>query len=265
MRYNTIHKRRIKKKGGFSRKTAKKYLNSGGGPTKLNPNAVVWSPSVSNISQKLNPNAAVWSPSVSNISENYTQDLNAVALDCEMVGVGPVIRIDDRGNEIRESGLAHVAIVDLDGSIILDTYVIPKGGKNVITNYRTAYSGITEEIIDSLDKKIHQFGIIKNIVAKILKNKTVVGHGLDNDFKVLDLEPSDYKLWDTAKLNKFTYNHPIYGRSARKLKLLAQDIGNDIQVVGESHSPVEDARASMNLYRHYKLKMPKIDYMNMTK
>jgi hypothetical protein len=52
-------------------------------------------------------------------------------------------------------------------------------------------------------------------------------------------------------------------RQAKKLKVLAKEIANNnIQVEGHPHSPLEDARASMNLYRMLQ-GFPKIVYRDM--
>ncbi|OBS72838.1 hypothetical protein A6R68_12587 [Neotoma lepida] len=53
-----------------------------------------------------------------------------VAMDCEMVGIGPQ----------RVSGLARCSIVNLYGTILYDKYIRPEGE---ITDYRTRVSGIT--------------------------------------------------------------------------------------------------------------------------
>ncbi len=47
-----------------------------------------------------------------------------VALDCEMVGVGP---------EGERSALARVAVVNQDGNVLLDTFVRPK---EKVTDFR---------------------------------------------------------------------------------------------------------------------------------
>ena len=53
-----------------------------------------------------------------------------VAMDCEMVGLGPS----------RESGLARCSLVDYHGSVLYDKFIRPEGD---ITDYRTPVSGIT--------------------------------------------------------------------------------------------------------------------------
>lgn len=55
---------------------------------------------------------------------------DVVAIDCEMVGVGPS----------RKSGLARCSLVDLHGTVLYDKFIRPEGE---ITDYRTQVSGIT--------------------------------------------------------------------------------------------------------------------------
>ena len=58
-----------------------------------------------------------------------------IAIDCEMVGVGP--------GGIR-SALARVSIVNFHGHVILDTFVKPI---EAVTDYRTSVSGITPTLL----------------------------------------------------------------------------------------------------------------------
>ncbi|KAI9472213.1 MAG: hypothetical protein EXX96DRAFT_455889, partial [Benjaminiella poitrasii] len=60
-----------------------------------------------------------------------------VAIDCEMVGVGPG-GID--------SALARVSIVNYNGAVVLDCYVKPQ---EKVTDYRTKVSGIEPHHIES--------------------------------------------------------------------------------------------------------------------
>lgn len=55
---------------------------------------------------------------------------NVVALDCEMVGVGPFGQRD---------ALARCSIVDYHGTVIYDKFVKPK---EAVKNYRTPVSGV---------------------------------------------------------------------------------------------------------------------------
>ena len=56
--------------------------------------------------------------------------MDVVAMDCEMVGLGP----------FRESGLARCSLVDFHGTVLYDKFIRPEGE---ITDYRTPVSGIT--------------------------------------------------------------------------------------------------------------------------
>lgn len=219
-------------------------------PSAPKPNAV------ENITEQFGSLNVRGEPAVGNLSNQLKQFVqNAVAIDCEMVGVG------------RESALAHVAIVDFNGNPIYDKYVIPRGGINSITNYRTRYSGITRGDLAVLDKVKHAFPRIKREVANILQNRMIVGHGLINDFKVLEFVPNPAFVWDTTQIDLFLQNDPYKpGRRPRKLKALAMEFaGNNIQKSNEGgHSPLEDARASMNLYR-LSMGYPKVEYNNMSK
>ena len=180
---------------------------------------------------------------------------NAVAIDCEMVGVG------------YQSVLAHVAIVDFNGNEIYNKYVIPRGGVESITNYRTRYSGITPTTLRGLNRSTHGFKVVRNEVREILNGKTIVGHGLDNDFKVLEYDPSENLVWDTTKIEKYMQNSKTQEgkKQPRKLKVIAKEFANNnIQSeLKQGHSPLEDARASMNLYR-VEMGYPKVVYEDMS-
>lgn len=173
---------------------------------------------------------------------------SAVAIDCEMV-LGPE----------RKHVLAHIAIVDFDGNQLYNKYVIPIGGINSITDYLTPFSGITKNLLENKNSNALPFETVRSEVHAILKDKLIVGHGLINDFKVLDYTPDDDSVWDTTLINGYMKNHPnniglpegSKRRQAKKLKILAKEIANNNIQMPEKmgHSPLEDARASMNLYR----------------
>ena len=183
-----------------------------------------------------------------------------------MVGVGPK---DSQGKT--KSALAHVAIVDFNGNQIYNNYVIPPGGIEAITNYRKNYSGITENLLRNPRMGAKSFEEVKAEVHAILKDKIIVGHGLDNDFKVLDYDSSrTNEVWDTAIIDKYMREpkYPGAPREAKKLQELAAEIGNNIQKIVKNangkplkkgHSPLEDARASMNLFRTY-IGLDKVNY-----
>lgn len=233
------------------RRIRNKSLKSGGGKLSATAKEFV-PPSASAIAA----NVAAVTNAIPSISLKNTLE-NAVAVDCEMVGVG-------RG----ESALAHVAIVNFNGKQLYNKYVIPQGGIESITNYRTAYSGITSDKLKNVEHNAHHsFETVKKEVHDILNGKIIVGHALINDFKVLEYRPFRDMVWDTAEMNAYKQEDPLRPgiRRPKKLKVLAKEIANNnIQRMNKTgHSPLEDARASMNIYR-MSLGYPKIKYTNMS-
>lgn len=156
-----------------------------------------------------------------------------VAVDCEMVGVGP--------NPERDSALARVSIVNYHGEQLYDSFVLPK---EQVTDYRTAVSGITPRLL----KEARDFETVQTEVARLLDGKVLVGHAIRNDLDALLLGHPQRDIRDTSR-------HPAFRLltkgSTPGLKRLARDVlGVDIQ--GGEHSSIEDARATMLLFRRDK-------------
>ena len=156
-----------------------------------------------------------------------------VALDCEMVGVGP--------NPDKESALARVSIVNFNGDQIYDSYVRPK---EEVTDWRTAVSGI-------LPKHMFEARSLEDVqtdVTKILENRVLVGHAIRNDLDALLLSHPKRDIRDTARYAPY---RKLAGGGSPRLKILASELlGLEIQT-GE-HSSIEDARACMLLFRRDK-------------
>ena len=157
-----------------------------------------------------------------------------VALDCEMVGVGV--------NESRSS-LARVVIVDWRGHRLFDEYIKQS---EPVTDYRTFVSGITEQDLETATMPLH---ICRMRVSKILSGKILVGHALENDLSALGIDHPWWMIRDTACYEPF-----MSARNSmllpRKLKdLVYERLGKEIQEIGKPHSPYEDARWAMNLYK----------------
>ena len=156
-----------------------------------------------------------------------------VAIDCEMVGVGP--------HPDRESALARISAVNFDGDQIYDSYVKPK---EPVTDWRTPVSGITPKHMADA-RTLEE---VQKAIASILDGKILVGHAIRNDLDALMLSHPRRDIRDTAR-------HPPFrkyaGGGSPRLKVLASALlGLDIQS-GE-HSSVEDARAAMLLFRQDK-------------
>jgi RNA exonuclease 4 len=154
-----------------------------------------------------------------------------IAIDCEMVGVGP---------EGSESVLARVSLVNWHGALLYDSFVKPR---EKVTDYRTWVSGVRAEDLHTAP----EFTKVQAEVAKLIKGKVLVGHAIHNDLKALLLSHPRPLIRDTAqsKLCRELAN----SKYPSLRKLVALRLGIDIQKQGSEHSSVEDARATMALYR----------------
>jgi len=161
-----------------------------------------------------------------------------------MVGVG-------RGGNL--NSLARCSIVTIrDGEIkvVYDKIVKPKR-RQQITDYRTKYSGITKEMIESSSSI--PFKQCKNEVADILssydgKKCVVVGHALKNDWNVLGIRHPKHLVRDTACYREFVHS----GRRAQKLRhLVYEHLDLSIQGSASGHCSVEDAASVLLLYKKF--------------
>lgn len=106
------------------------------------------------------------------------KETQVLALDCERV-------LTDKGER-----LARVSIVNFYGNIVFDTLVKPCNHYQddyKVLDYRESITGILP--IDLRDAPT--FANIDPIIKKILKNKTIVGHSLKDDFSILDIDPKE--------------------------------------------------------------------------
>lgn len=152
----------------------------------------------------------------------------ALAMDCEMVGVGP------KGEE---SIVARVSLVNQHGWCVYDKHVKPT---QPVTDYRTAVSGVRPADLAQGE----EFEVVQREVADLLKGRILVGHALHNDLKALFLGHPKKKTRDTQKYKPFR-TQVKSGRPS--LKLLAERILG-IQVQQAEHCSVQDAQVAMRLY-----------------
>lgn len=157
-----------------------------------------------------------------------------IALDCEMVGTGP--------EPDKDSALARVSAVNFHGHQVYDSYVQVKVP---VTDYRTAVSGIEPR---HLRKDVARpFKEVHDDLRVLLAGRILVGHAVKNDLDALLLKHDKRYIRDTSKFSKFRELAMIPGRTP-SLKILAEKLlGVEIQV--GAHSSVEDARATMALFK----------------
>lgn len=154
-----------------------------------------------------------------------------------MVGVGY------RG---QRSALAQVCLINWNGKKIMDVFVRPS---EPVTDYRTFVSGITEEDLES--PKAIDYETCRERVMKHLQGKILVGHALKNDLHALCISHPWYDTRDTGKYEPFMklrFDDGVLW--PRKLKELAKEkLGRDVQRPGVAHSPFEDAKTALDLFK----------------
>ncbi len=155
-----------------------------------------------------------------------------VAIDCEFVGIG---------FEGKESALARISIVNFYGHVLLDKFVKPK---EKVVDWRTWVSGVTPKHM----KDAITFEEAQRETAKLLKDRILVGHAVHHDLDSLFLSHSRYMIRDTSKFAPF--RQIAMGKTPSLKKLALHFLKIDIQ--GAEHSSVEDARATMLLFRLYR-------------
>uniref|UniRef100_A0A672FJ49 Interferon stimulated exonuclease gene n=1 Tax=Salarias fasciatus TaxID=181472 RepID=A0A672FJ49_SALFA len=139
-----------------------------------------------------------------------------------MVGTGPGGRCSE---------LARCSIVDYHG--------------HPVTDFRTRWSGI---------KKHHLHNATPFTEARessrYLKAKVVVGHSIYHDFEALDILHPGHMVRDTSTVRLLGRLAGFPRGRCTSLKVLTRKLLNrNIQVGRSGHCSVEDARASLDLYK----------------
>lgn len=171
-----------------------------------------------------------------------------VAIDCEMVGVGP---------EGRDSVLARVSLVDFHGRQVYDSLVRPR--VQPVTDWRTAITGLTPRSM----RDARGFEAVQGEVADLLFGRDgkeggggghggariLVGHDVRHDLAVLDI--GNYppaQIRDTARFSGYRQ----YGHGPKPaLRVLAREVLG-VEIQAGHHSSLEDARVAMLLFRKRK-------------
>lgn len=159
-----------------------------------------------------------------------------LAIDCEMVGVGP-------GGA--RSSLARVCVVNDGGAVLLDTHVAQV---EPVTDWRTRVSGITPACVARAPPP----DAVRARVASLAAGRVLVGHAITHDLKALLLAHPRSLLRDTARYPPFM-RATAPGRRPRPRRLrdlAAEHLGLAIQ--DGAHSPVDDARAALYLYKRHR-------------
>lgn len=146
-----------------------------------------------------------------------------LALDCEMCYTAAGLQV------------AQVEVVGADGRRVYTTYVRPDAP---IIDYNTRFSGISPRHLQKTTKTLQD---VQRELLNIIDSDTIlVGHGLENDLRALRLLHN--RVVDTA----VSFAHPRGLPFRMSLKHLAS-VHLHIEVQKRHHSPVEDARVSLDL------------------
>jgi DNA polymerase III epsilon subunit-like protein len=132
--------------------------------------------------------------------EQQQKPLSIVAIDCEMC------------ETIAGVEVTRVTVINHENNVILDVLVKPD---SPIVNYRTAYSGITSEMLKNVSIRLLQVQVL--LLRLIVKNTIMIGHSLENDLKSLKL--FHYSNIDTTFLFPHLQGFPY----RNKLKFLAKE------------------------------------------
>lgn len=238
-------------------------------------------PTASYALQKPQPNpnptqdaeATAIAPSAPALSTTTPQDPTSlagkfIAIDCEMVGThsltpfSPPAHNNIPGAPPEYSILARVSLVSYSLATIYDAYVLPPSGVT-ISDYRTQYSGITPwHLTPSNPTTLPKpFATIQREVADLIAGRILIGHALKNDLAVLGLSHPRRDIRDTARHPPFRQLAATVGKDGKLgkgrtpslKKLAAEVLGWGIQGdEKKGHSSVEDAKATMALFRKEK-------------
>ncbi|CAB9513758.1 Interferon-stimulated 20 kDa exonuclease-like 2 [Seminavis robusta] len=160
-----------------------------------------------------------------------------VALDCEMVGVGP-------GG--KRSVLARVTVVDWNGKPLLDTFLKVH---EKVTDYRTFVSGVKHG--DLTGPNAMDFGVCRKKVIELLRNNVLVGHAVHNDLNIMKIIHPLEDVRDTSMYEPFmVVDHYTGYLRPQKLKNLSKVyLGRTIQEEGTCHDSCIDAQTALDLYK----------------
>jgi len=157
-----------------------------------------------------------------------TDPRKVVAIDCEMVESA-------KGME-----LCQCVAVDWQGNTLMNELVMPR---REITTYNSLWSGVTAETLKGVTTRVED---IQEGLKKWITGSTIlIGHGLDNDLRVLELIHS--RVVDTSVI--YPHNKEGFKYSLKSLanKHLKRDIQSGDGTSG--HNPVEDALAALDLVK----------------
>ncbi|KAF1996270.1 hypothetical protein P154DRAFT_525700 [Amniculicola lignicola CBS 123094] len=165
-------------------------------------------------------------------SEEFEQDSltagrQVLFLDCEMCL-----------SNAKAPLLTRISILDWTGNVLMDKLVKPD---EQISDYVTAKSGITEELLHDVTTKLAD--IQKELLELITPRTILVGHSLESDLNALKL--THPFIIDTSLI----YPNPAPPAKHGLRWLTTKYLGRFIQQGTAGHNSVEDSRACLDLLK----------------
>ncbi|XP_047503559.1 RNA exonuclease 3-like isoform X1 [Pieris napi] len=133
--------------------------------------------------------------------------------------------------------LASIAVIAADGRLVYRSLVKPSFP---VVDHNTRFSGIRPRDLARATKTLRD---VQNDILGFIGNDTIlIGHALENDLRALKLLHG--AVVDTCALYPHSRGFPL----RRSLRALSQELlGRSVQRSSSGHSPLEDARAALDL------------------
>ncbi|CAK1551039.1 unnamed protein product [Leptosia nina] len=133
--------------------------------------------------------------------------------------------------------LASIAVIAADGRLVYRSLVKPS---SPVVDHNTRFSGIRPRDLARATKTLRD--VQNDILGFVGSDTILIGHALENDLRALKLLHS--AVVDTCALYPHSRGFPL----RRSLRALSQELlGRSVQRSSSGHSPLEDARAAMDL------------------
>lgn len=133
--------------------------------------------------------------------------------------------------------LASIAVIASDGRLVYRSLVKPS---SPVLDHNTRFSGIRPRDLARATKTLRD--VQNDILGFVGTDTILIGHALDNDLRALKLLHG--AVVDTCALYPHARGFPL----RRSLRALSEELlGRVVQRGSNGHSPLEDARAAMDL------------------